>query len=659
MNKKLKYLPAVAAAFAIGFALNGGVHAQGFEDMPKENHWSYRPIRFCLDKNYLKGMDAVHIAPGASLTRGQMAAIMNRVKGTSEKADISAFKDVKVQDWFYDDIAKAVKAGFISGRSASEMAPNAKITREEAFTILARVLGEKEAKQHLNAFKDGKDVAPWAAKGVNSLVDQKIVNGDNGSLRPKDGITRAEFAQIVFQAFGKEEAPQVQEGVLFGDANVDQQQYPAIAPFIHPPFYNVRVKVTVGKDGKIQSVEDNETIEKGLAPGMKKDFFEKKNAPFFNQLKEQKFYDKVKGLDRAGVEALKVNHGEVDALTGATETGKAFKQAILNAFDKKEGKKFLSEKETLVAEKPMVTKQGVTVHFKNNLPKDFKVKLVSVNAGIYNGENVIDSSKIQWKAAKDGFDLTIAGDLKAGKYMVNIVDESGKYRSPDFESGHGSPRKYPFFVIEKGAKLAYKDGKLTISDNDYANFQQNIEEIVVTPLKGNEPIKDKAMDIEPVGHHGTKGDYQKNPMFLKDGSISEAVTFGRKKAPVFMKGVSYKIEVETYGYGTLEFTYTAKEGIKEGEGKKDGSYTGKAPVGSFGYDFIADVTVKDGKITAIKDNTKPDGESAKRHNAYIDAKMLDKFVGKDAKEVKGMADTVSGATATSKAAQEAILNALK
>ena len=162
-----------------------------------------------------------------------------------------------------------------------------------------------------------------------------------------------------------------------------------------------------------------------------------------------------------------------------------------------------------------------------------------------------------------------------------------------------------------------------------------------------------------MGHHGTKGDYQKNPMFLKDGSISEAVTFGRKKAPVFMKGVSYKIEVETYGYGTLEFTYTAKEGIKEGEGKKDGSYTGKAPVGSFGYDFVADVTVKDSKITAIKDNTKADGESAKRHNAYIDAKMLDKFLGKDAKEVKGMADTVSGATATSKAAQEAILNALK
>ena len=32
---------------------------------------------------------------------------------------------------------------------------------------------------------------------------------------------------------------------LEGDANVDQRNYPSAMPFIHPPFYNVKVSVDV------------------------------------------------------------------------------------------------------------------------------------------------------------------------------------------------------------------------------------------------------------------------------------------------------------------------------------------------------------------------------------------------------------------------------
>lgn len=32
---------------------------------------------------------------------------------------------------------------------------------------------------------------------------------------------------------------------LEGDANVDQRNYPSTVPFIHPPFYNVKLAVTV------------------------------------------------------------------------------------------------------------------------------------------------------------------------------------------------------------------------------------------------------------------------------------------------------------------------------------------------------------------------------------------------------------------------------
>ena len=46
---------------------------------------------------------------------------------------------------------------------------------------------------------------------------------------------------------------------LEGDANVDQRNYPSTAPFIHPPFYNVKVAVDVDDNGVITAVRDNGT----------------------------------------------------------------------------------------------------------------------------------------------------------------------------------------------------------------------------------------------------------------------------------------------------------------------------------------------------------------------------------------------------------------
>ena len=37
---------------------------------------------------------------------------------------------------------------------------------------------------------------------------------------------------------------------LEGDANVDQRNYPSTVPFIHPPFYNVRLSVEVNDDAE-------------------------------------------------------------------------------------------------------------------------------------------------------------------------------------------------------------------------------------------------------------------------------------------------------------------------------------------------------------------------------------------------------------------------
>lgn len=98
--------------------------------------------------------------------------------------------------------------------------------------------------------------------------------------------------------------------------------------------YEAKVKVTYNTaDGTIVSVEDD-----GTEPGM--------NSGFWNYLSSEKtyagnaFWAQFEGLDRAGVEALKINptgmnnntnEDNVDAVTGATYSSNAVKEAILKA----------------------------------------------------------------------------------------------------------------------------------------------------------------------------------------------------------------------------------------------------------------------------------------------------------------------------------------
>ncbi len=65
--------------------------------------------------------------------------------------------------------------------------------------------------------------------------------------------------------------------VLEGDANVDQRNYPSAAPFIHPPFYNVKVLVEVDDQGVITKVTDNGTGAAGSVQEGNEEFWEKKN----------------------------------------------------------------------------------------------------------------------------------------------------------------------------------------------------------------------------------------------------------------------------------------------------------------------------------------------------------------------------------------------
>ena len=142
MYKPKKAVAAVCAA-AILLSPTGalGASPKDFSDFP--NDWSTSAMTKALDNGLLGGVGDGLSAPQGVLTRAQMAAIINRAFASSDKASLAGYSDVSTDAWYYDDMAKAVQMGTFSGSGAGLLEPERPITREEAFSVLARAFALK------------------------------------------------------------------------------------------------------------------------------------------------------------------------------------------------------------------------------------------------------------------------------------------------------------------------------------------------------------------------------------------------------------------------------------------------------------------------------------------------------------------------------------
>ncbi len=146
--------------------------------------------------------------PDDMLSREQFAKILvNFLKIDLESYSETelAFEDTeKISEWAIPFVRAAVGAGLMRGRSTVYdtilFAPNEPITREEAFYVLGGLLqseGESETE-----FTDGGDIAPWALENLEKLFCAGLVSGyDDGSVRPRGNITRAEAATVVVRLY--------------------------------------------------------------------------------------------------------------------------------------------------------------------------------------------------------------------------------------------------------------------------------------------------------------------------------------------------------------------------------------------------------------------------------------------------------------------------
>ena len=210
MKKKRILAMILAVASCLSLAVSASAantvnrKAADFKDYNAKS-WYAEAVSAAVDNGLLYGKSATVIDPNGDMTRAEMAAIINRSFGCYVKADISKYTDVAKSKWYYDDVAMAVQMGTYNGRSASSMAPDAPISRQEAMTVVARALEldyDAYAKTDLSAFSDRDKISTWALPYVRAMVGADYIHGRGKILAPLDNITRAEFAQIFHNIIG-------------------------------------------------------------------------------------------------------------------------------------------------------------------------------------------------------------------------------------------------------------------------------------------------------------------------------------------------------------------------------------------------------------------------------------------------------------------------
>lgn len=180
--------------------------AFGAEDY--SGHWAEKTIHEWLDNGKLKGYEDGSFKPDAQITRAEFMTMVNSAFGYTEITDVN-FSDVDADDWYYQEVQKAVKADYLLGYEDNTARPDNKISRQEAALIIARIKGLSDNEAGASTFTDANEIASWAKGGVGAATSEKLIIGyEDGTFRPLREISRAEALTIIDRAHVDDTKPE-------------------------------------------------------------------------------------------------------------------------------------------------------------------------------------------------------------------------------------------------------------------------------------------------------------------------------------------------------------------------------------------------------------------------------------------------------------------
>lgn len=175
------------------------------------NTQAYSDVTNATQNEILKKISAANIMddygddfwPEESVTRGELADIINRAYKLYNVRPAKQFHDVDEDDHYADAIQALYRAGIIDGTADGNFNPYDEVKRVHVAKVLTNLL--KLTPQRTTKFKDVP--TSNANNGyVGALVQKGIIAGyPDGTFKPNQAVTRMNMATFMYRAlYGKE-----------------------------------------------------------------------------------------------------------------------------------------------------------------------------------------------------------------------------------------------------------------------------------------------------------------------------------------------------------------------------------------------------------------------------------------------------------------------
>lgn len=166
--------------------------------------WAKDAIGYLANHNIVSGVDGVNFMPEKNITREEFSKMIFLAFDIDEGEDsATSFVDCKKENWFYPYVDALLNSGIINGISNEHFGVGMQISRQDAATILNRilVLYKKGITPDEISYQDGDTISSYARQAVERLDKAAIITGfEDGTFRPHDVITRAQAAVMIYRA---------------------------------------------------------------------------------------------------------------------------------------------------------------------------------------------------------------------------------------------------------------------------------------------------------------------------------------------------------------------------------------------------------------------------------------------------------------------------
>ncbi len=172
------------------------------------NHWA-SPFLIPLARDkVLVNLPNQKFLPNRPVTRGELAAQIQKVFKEQKKRQRVNYKDKPTDKSASKAIDEATETGFMSGYPGQEFRPDQKVPRVQILVSLISGLNLKPSSnpaQTLQIYRDKDQIPEWAIEKVAAATEAGIVvnYSDKTLLRPNEPATHAEMVSMLYQALVK------------------------------------------------------------------------------------------------------------------------------------------------------------------------------------------------------------------------------------------------------------------------------------------------------------------------------------------------------------------------------------------------------------------------------------------------------------------------